>query len=494
MKKKSLSLMLVGCVLAGLPLAIVTKQGVWSWQKPQKDLGLDVPGISETQPMERRSLPYEELYKRTREITVQVRSGDGREQLGSGIIIAFQDNRYTVLTNEHVVKNSQSYSIRTYAGEEYQARRTRNHNLFGRNDLAILEFNPRGRKKYLRASIGTLNEVAPEKDYVFAAGYPAIADPNDDGGFVFYRGRVLFRLPRPLKDGYQVGLSNDFEKGMSGGPLVNSKGEVVGINGKHRPLWGGLGRGCAPYEYEDGTPACDDMKVEPSSWTIPIETYTHLAGLPREGERTPRGPVTQDLVTQDLVTQDPVTQDLVTQDREVTGRTEQIQQDYFKLASDAEILATQKWKEANLLDDWREVEKSWQKVIDILNEVPRHHYRYEDAKTKIAEFSGILNHAKDMVSRSSYQPSQPQPDPYWAALREGGTASEMLHKKQREGTPLSLQDWEDIAVRWQNAIFFLRQVSDNHPRYEEVTYEKFPEYQRKLARVQSQVSKARENR
>ncbi|MBC6452479.1 MAG: hypothetical protein GDA43_04130 [Hormoscilla sp. SP5CHS1] len=57
----------------------------------------------------------------------------------------------------------------------------------------------------------------------------------------------------------------------------------------------------------------------------------------------------------------------------------------------------------------------------------------------------------------------------------------------------SLEDWEEIVDRWQQAINLLKQVSDNHPQYEEVRDKKIPEYMENLNRVESQVPKASQN-
>jgi S1-C subfamily serine protease len=113
-----------------------------------------------------------------------------------------------------------------------------------------------------------------ERDTVIAAGFPFNGDRSDDRGFKFTTGIVSLIAPKSLEDGYQIGYTNQIEKGMSGGPVLNLQGEVVAINGMHAyPLWGD------PYIYQDGekpSRSLHDIMVC-SSWGIPINTFLQLA-------------------------------------------------------------------------------------------------------------------------------------------------------------------------------------------------------------------------
>jgi S1-C subfamily serine protease len=85
-------------------------------------------------------------------------------------------------------------------------------------------------------------------------------------------------LGKALEGGYQIGYTNELKKGMSGGPLLNRWGEVVGINGKHAyPLWN------APSIYQDGSqvrPALNEA-IDRYSWAIPVRTLLQLAPTAR---------------------------------------------------------------------------------------------------------------------------------------------------------------------------------------------------------------------
>jgi hypothetical protein len=79
-----------------------------------------------------------------------------------------------------------------------------------------------------------------------------------------------------LEGGYQIGYTNGVVKGMSGGPLLNHDGELVGINGIHgEPLWEVV------YLYEDGSEPDAGLQglIAANSWAVPMERLQGL-GLP----------------------------------------------------------------------------------------------------------------------------------------------------------------------------------------------------------------------
>jgi len=68
---------------------------------------------------------------------------------------------------------------------------------------------------------------------------------------------------------------------MSGGPLVNEQGNIVGMGGRYKsPLLNPRFNNCDMYEYEDGSNVCGNPKAqliqEAKSWVIPIETFLDL--------------------------------------------------------------------------------------------------------------------------------------------------------------------------------------------------------------------------
>lgn len=217
------------------------------------------------------SLDVAKLYQIARSISVKVYTGYTN---GSGLIIHRQGSVYTLVTNHHVLTPGAPYRVETADGRVYPAQVVENA-AFGDNDLALLQFS--STQDYPMAALGRGASLAVG-DRVYVGGFPNGIDPSQAGGFVFREGTVTLLPDRPLEKGYQLGFTNPIDKGMSGGPLLNARGEVVGINGMHAyPLWGN------PYIYIDGSEpsaATREVMVR-SNWAIPMETLVQLAaGLP----------------------------------------------------------------------------------------------------------------------------------------------------------------------------------------------------------------------
>ncbi|QDL10374.1 serine protease [Brasilonema octagenarum UFV-E1] len=211
-------------------------------------------------------LSEEEIQKQAQAIAVKVMS---KNFLGSGIILKKQKSVYTVVTNAHVLRaDKPPYRIQTFDGRIWQAKTLSAKSLQG-NDLAILQFRPTN-AVYAVASVGSFPK---EGDEVFAAGFPFEEEKQEAKNFTFTTGKVSLVLPKALEGGYQIGYTNDIQKGMSGGPLLNRRGEVVGVNGMHAyPLWD------APSVFVDGKEADEKLHkmIVRLSWAVPIKTVVQV--------------------------------------------------------------------------------------------------------------------------------------------------------------------------------------------------------------------------
>ncbi|OCQ91347.1 peptidase S1 [Nostoc sp. MBR 210] len=195
-----------------------------------------------------------------RSITVKVLSQDF---LGSGILLRRSGATYTVVTNAHVLQaGDPPYRVQAPDGRIYRANLPQRLN-FGKNDLAVLQFKSAG-SVYAIASPGAFPASGDE---VFAAGYPAVEERDKKQNLAFTAGKVSLVLAKPLEGGYQLGYTNNIKNGMSGGPLLNRQGQVVGINGMQAyPLWD------QPSVFADGSKVDERLHqmIIRLSWAVPM--------------------------------------------------------------------------------------------------------------------------------------------------------------------------------------------------------------------------------
>ena len=221
-----------------------------------------------------------QLEQAARLITVRILSSPKQKRdrsLGSGVLF-YKDHKnhftstYGVITNNHVLQAGEApYSIQTPDGKIYRANSVvRKKQLRGNGlDLALLEFVADSEYRIATKS----NQQAAIGAWVMSAGFPLKNSKSKSGRFVIKPGKIQLVLDKALEGGYQIGFTNDVEKGMSGGPLLNGAGELVGINGLHaNPIWGD------PYVFEDGSYPTDAQREQISqySWGIPLETVKQL--------------------------------------------------------------------------------------------------------------------------------------------------------------------------------------------------------------------------
>ncbi|UJS06188.1 GUN4 domain-containing protein [Cylindrospermopsis raciborskii] len=155
---------------------------------------------------------------------------------GSGVIINKNGNTYTVLTNSHVFQYKGAFEIITYDGRKYQSNNvTEIPNL----DLATLQFN--SDQEYQVVALGDSNTVTIGQE-VYVSGFPSKQD------FTFRTDRISRILKKPRDGGYSLVYRIGALKGMSGGPILDENGKLVGIHGLTYSQSLGDGRG-TPEEY-----------------------------------------------------------------------------------------------------------------------------------------------------------------------------------------------------------------------------------------------------
>jgi len=138
--------------------------------------------------------------------------------LGSGVII---DKRGYVLTNFHVIRGADAVTVRLSSKQEYRGRTV---GVDPKTDLAVVRFEPTEEPKV--AALGN-SDALRVGEWAIAIGNPFGLDQTVTVGVVSATGRADVGI-----SSYENFIQTDasINPGNSGGPLVNLRGEVIGIN------------------------------------------------------------------------------------------------------------------------------------------------------------------------------------------------------------------------------------------------------------------------
>ena len=181
-------------------------------------------------------------------ITVRIDGANG----GSGIIIKGEGNTYTVLTCWHVVKNKGNYTVRIGTGKPYQVNYSTVKRI-GKIDLAEFQFT--SNENYRPVEIGNSGQVSAGST-VYAFGWAAPDQVSKGREYVPLE--TTARVVSQPVDEYGLVLNNVVKPGMSGGPILDEQGCLIGITGL----------------------STLDVRLETRDFLgIPINTYKQLAGI-----------------------------------------------------------------------------------------------------------------------------------------------------------------------------------------------------------------------
>jgi len=140
-----------------------------------------------------------------------------QKSLGSGFII---DREGHIVTNNHVVDGADGVKVKLANGKEFDAK------VIGRDpktDLALIKISGSSDLQPLKMGNSDDEKVG---SWVVAIGSPFGLEQTVTAGIVSAKGRILGSGP------YDNFIQTDasINPGNSGGPLINMKGEVIGIN------------------------------------------------------------------------------------------------------------------------------------------------------------------------------------------------------------------------------------------------------------------------
>ena len=156
--------------------------------------------------------PFEDMFKEFG--TPQTRKASA---LGSGFII---DKKGIVITNNHVIQDSEDIVVRVDGDKEYKAK------IIGADplsDIAVLQIE--SKDKFTPVKFGN-SDKARIGDWVIAIGNPFGLGGTVTSGIISARNRSI-GLSR-YEDYIQTDAS--INTGNSGGPLFDMNGDVIGIN------------------------------------------------------------------------------------------------------------------------------------------------------------------------------------------------------------------------------------------------------------------------
>ncbi len=166
-----------------------------------------------------------EINNTAKAMTVMI---SGEDEQGTGVIVQQQGKVYTFLTAAHVLQNAK-YQITTPDNRQYQLIPGSIRKVDGDIDLAIGKFTATA--NYPVARLGNSKQLSGGTE-VYVGGFPAATDAITESVFVFRKGEVSASSSKVFAGGYSLIYSNDTLSGMSGGPVLNSEGELVAIHGK----------------------------------------------------------------------------------------------------------------------------------------------------------------------------------------------------------------------------------------------------------------------
>ena len=154
---------------------------------------------------------------------------------GTGTIIA--KSGY-IVTNYHVVKNGDLFKVIYNNSGDYEFQLFKNGKYFVadyKTDIAVLKLDDKGEENFIPLKLADSN-ILNEGEWVLAIGNPYGLKQSITAGIVSSKGRDNIGFT-DIEDFIQTDVP--INPGNSGGPLINLKGEMVGMNTAIRSVSGG---------------------------------------------------------------------------------------------------------------------------------------------------------------------------------------------------------------------------------------------------------------
>ena len=174
----------------------------------------------------KKNLTLVELFKKTEQGVVKIETSvadvDDRKPVGSGFVYDILGH---TITNAHVIENATKVTVTFLDGNQYNAE------IIGSDkftDIAVIKVNEKPRLLH-PLDIGD-SSVLLVGEQVAAIGNPFGLSGSMTSGIVSQLGRLLFSPDNGFSIPDVIQTDAAINPGNSGGPLLNMKGEVIGIN------------------------------------------------------------------------------------------------------------------------------------------------------------------------------------------------------------------------------------------------------------------------
>ena len=234
--RASLLVLALALLSASTALAAPPPERLWNERSYAKPLDPDAPVSMRAFSVLARELSPAvvniSVKKKQRQQNLPFLPAPDGQGLGTGFII---HERGLVLTNHHVVDGAEEIVVRLSNDQEYEAKVV---GAYPPLDVALLSFAPN--EKLVAAPLGD-SERVEIGEWVIAIGNPFGLNHTVTAGIVSAKGR------RDISPGSEPNLARfiqtdaSINPGNSGGPLINIRGEVIGINTAINPAGQGIG-------------------------------------------------------------------------------------------------------------------------------------------------------------------------------------------------------------------------------------------------------------
>lgn len=153
------------------------------------------------------------------------------KKIGSGSGVIISPDGY-IITNEHVIEGASEIEVTINNNKAYKAI------LVGSDpytDIAVLKINSKSLLSYIPFGDSELIKIG---EWVLAVGNPFNLNSTVTAGIVSAKSRDLNKLDRKNQSFIQTDAA--VNQGNSGGALINTKGELIGINTAITSMTGGF--------------------------------------------------------------------------------------------------------------------------------------------------------------------------------------------------------------------------------------------------------------